>query len=156
MGGLTTAAQLAANGARVGVLESYSVPGGSSASFSRGGYSFDVGASMIFGLGDRGSTNLLTRALRLVGSRVESRPDPVQVHYHLPGGLNLRVHTDYEAWMAELCARFPHEERGIRRFYSACWSVFDSLNAMPLLSLEEPAYLLRVALKHPRACLNLT
>lgn len=156
MGGLTTAAQLAASGARVGVLESYAVPGGSSANFTRGEYRFDVGASMIFGLGDNGSTNLLTRALDLVGARVDSLPDPVQVHYHLPDALSLRVHRDYETWMNELATRFPDDARAARAFYDECWSVFHSLNAMPLLSLEEPAYLLRVARSHPAACFNLT
>lgn len=156
MGGLTTAAQLAAYGARVGVLESYIVPGGSSASFSRGEYKFDVGASMIFGLGSQGTTNLLTRALALVDAHVDSTPDPTQVVYHIPGSRQLRVHRDYDQWISELTGAFPAEEKGIRQFYATCWRVFDALNAMPLLSLEEPAYLLRALRNHPAACLQLT
>ena len=35
---------------------------------------------------------------------------------------------DYEAFVAELGAKFPHEREGIRRFYDECWRVFDSLN----------------------------
>ena len=48
IGGLVTASQLAAKGAKVLVLESYLIPGGSGGSFKRNGYTFDVGASMIF------------------------------------------------------------------------------------------------------------
>jgi prolycopene isomerase len=155
IGALTAAADLASKGASVVVLERYLIPGGSSGAFSRKGYTFDVGASMIFGFGEDGTTNLLTRALALVGKRVETTPDPVQVRYHLPHGLDIRVHREYEAFIAELVARFPHEARGIRKFYDACWSVFNSLNSMPLKSLEEPAYLLQVFAAHPIACLNL-
>nr|ATQ36011.1 prolycopene isomerase [Ahnfeltiopsis flabelliformis] len=155
MGALTAAADLASKGASVAVLESYLIPGGSSGWFERHGCRFDVGASMIFGFGNRGTTNLLTRALATVGRSVETIPDPVQVRYHLPAGLDVRVHRDYELFLAELVKKFPHEEKGIRKFYGDCWSVFNSLNAMPLKSLEEPNYLLKVFAAHPIACLNL-
>ena len=35
---------------------------------------------------------------------------------------------DYDAFVAELGDKFPHEREGIRRFYDECWRVFDSLN----------------------------
>ena len=54
IGGLVAATQLAAKSAKVLVLESYIIPGGSGGYFERAGYRFDVGASMIFGFGDRG------------------------------------------------------------------------------------------------------
>ena len=63
IGGLVTATQLAAKGAKVLVLEKYIIPGGSSGAFYRGDYTFDVGASMIFGFGEKGYTNLLTLSL---------------------------------------------------------------------------------------------
>ena len=62
IGGLVTASQLSAKGVKVLVLEKYIIPGGSGGSFKRNGYTFDVGASMIFGFGKEGYTNLLTRA----------------------------------------------------------------------------------------------
>ncbi|HAC63259.1 MAG TPA: carotene isomerase, partial [Cyanothece sp. UBA12306] len=155
MGGLVTATQLAAKGAKVLVLEKYLIPGGSAGYFERNGYRFDVGASMIFGLGNQGTTNLLTRALEEVNVSLESIRDPVQIHYHLPQELEIKVHRDYEKFLAELIAKFPQEERGIRRFYGECWQVFNCLNAMELLSLEEPRYLMRVFFQHPMACLGL-
>jgi len=155
IGGLVTATQLATRDLSVLVLERYLIPGGSAGYFERGGYRFDVGASMIFGFGDRGTTNLLTRALAAVGQRLETIPDPVQIHYHLPQGLDLKVHRDYEKFLQELTAHFPHERQGIRRFYNECWRVFNCLNAMELLSLEEPRYLTRVFFQHPLACLGL-
>jgi prolycopene isomerase len=155
IGGLVTATQLAAKGAKVLVLERYLIPGGSAGFFERNGYRFDVGASMMFGFGDRGTTNLLTRALAAVNMQLETIPDPVQIHYHLPENLDLKVHRDYEKFLQELSDRFPHERVGIRRFYDECWKVFNCLNTIELLSLEEPRYLMRVFFQHPFACLGL-
>lgn len=155
MGGLVTATQLAAKGAKVLVLEKYLIPGGSAGYFEREGYRFDVGASMIFGFGTEGTTNLLTRALDAVNVSLETIPDPVQIHYHLPNNLELKVHKNYNKFIDELTVKFPHEKEGIRRFYDECWKVFNCLNAMELLSLEEPRYLMRVFFQHPFACLGL-
>nr|ATQ36003.1 prolycopene isomerase [Cyanophora paradoxa] len=110
---------------------------------------------MIFGFGEKGTTNLLTRALALVGEKLETIPDPVQIDYHLPNALDVQVHRDYEKFIGELAGRFPHEAAGIRAFYDECWAVFNCLNAMDLLSLEEPRYLARVFFEHPLACLGL-
>jgi prolycopene isomerase len=155
IGGLVTASQLAAKGAKVLVLERYLIPGGSGGSFRREGYTFDVGASMIFGFGQKGHTNLLTRALADVDEQADTIPDPAQLEYHLPGGLSVAVDRDYERFIADLTARFPHEAEGIRAFYDTCWQVFRCLDAMPLLSLEDPAYLAKVFFRAPLACLGL-
>ncbi|AKG22995.1 carotenoid isomerase [Calothrix sp. 336/3] len=155
IGGLVTATQLASKGAKVLVLESYLIPGGSAGYFDRQGYRFDVGASMIFGFGQRGTTNLLTRALDAVGMSLEVIPDAVQIHYHLPQGLDLKVDRDYEQFLYNLISHFPQEAQGIRRFYGECQKVFKCLNSMELLSLEEPKYLLRMFFKHPWSCFGL-
>ncbi|WP_413744047.1 carotenoid isomerase [Synechococcus sp. MIT S9451] len=155
IGGLVTASQLAAKGAKTLVLERYLIPGGSGGSFKRKGYTFDVGASMIFGFGEKGHTNLLTRALADVGQSCETVPDAVQLEYHLPDGLTMAVDRDYGDFIQRMSARFPHEEKGIQAFYDTCWQVFRCLDAMPLLSLEDPAYLAKVFFRAPLACLGL-
>ncbi|MBW4574753.1 MAG: carotene isomerase [Aphanothece sp. CMT-3BRIN-NPC111] len=155
IGGLVTATQLAAKKAKVLVLERYLIPGGSAGYFEREGYRFDVGASMIFGFGTQGTTNLLTRALDAVNASLETIPDSVQIDYHLPNHLDLKVHRNYEKFLQELIDHFPHERQGIRKFYDECWKVFNCLNAMELLSLEEPRYLTRAFFQHPFACLGL-
>ena len=40
-------------------------------------------------------------------------------------------------------------------YYDTCWQVFRCLDAMPLLSLEDPAYLSKVFFRAPLACLGL-
>ncbi len=155
IGGLVTASQLAAKGAKVLVLEQYKIPGGSGGSFKRKGFTFDVGASMIFGFGEKGHTNLLTRALADIGEKCDTIPDPSQLEYHLPNKLNVIVDREYEKFISNLTSRFPHEEKGIRRFYGACWKVFNCLDSMPLLSIEDPSYLTKVFFKAPLSCLGL-
>ncbi|WP_267383592.1 carotenoid isomerase [Cyanobacterium sp. uoEpiScrs1] len=155
IGGLVAATQLAAKGAEVLVLERYLIPGGSAGYFERKGYRFDVGASMIFGLGEEGTTNLLTRALEAVDVSIETIEDPVQIHYHLPQGLDLKVYRNYDQFIKELITKFPQEKVGIRRFYDEFWKIFNCLNAIELLSLEEPRYLTKIFFQNPRACLEL-
>ena len=155
IGGLVTASQLAAKGLKVLVLEKYIIPGGSGGSFKRKGYTFDVGASMIFGFGEKGYTNLLTRALKDVKEKCETIPDPVQLEYHLPNNLSISVDREYEEFISKLSDRFPKEKEGIRRFYGTCKKVFHCLDSMPLLSIEDPAYLFKVFLKAPLSCLGL-
>jgi len=155
IGGLVTASQLAAKGAKVLVLEKYIIPGGSGGSFKRKGYTFDVGASMIFGFGEKGYTNLLTRALNDVNEKCETIPDPVQLEYHLPHNFNISVDKNYEQFISKLSASFPKEEKGIKKFYDTCASVFNCLDSMPLLSIEDPSYLFKVFFKSPLSCLGL-
>ncbi len=112
IGGLVTATQLTAKAAKVLVLERYLIPGGNAGYFERQGYRFDVGASMIFGLGENGTTNLLTRALSSVNVSQEAIADPVQIHYHLPQGLDLKVDWVYEKFLQNLTAHFRHKEQG--------------------------------------------
>ena len=144
---------------------SYIIPGGSGGHFKRddGKTTYDVGASMMFGLGRQGTTNLITQALAAVGKRVETVPDPTQIHYHLPSspqhpqGLEVKVWRKYEDFVDELKAVFTKEStsKGLERFYDECWRVFNSLNSLELRSLEEPRYLLGEFAKHPLACLTL-
>lgn len=155
IGGLVAGTQLAVKGARVLVLEKYLIPGGSSGFYERDGFTFDVGSSVMFGFSDKGNLNLITQALEAVGRRMEVIPDPTTVHFHLPGGLSVRVHRDYNEFITELISKFPHEKEGINKFYNECWKIFNALNSLELKSLEEPIYLFGQFFKKPAECLTL-
>ncbi|KAJ7523770.1 hypothetical protein O6H91_17G088700 [Diphasiastrum complanatum] len=155
IGGLVAATQLAIRGARVLVLEKYLIPGGSSGYYERDGFTFDVGSSVMFGFGEKGSLNLMTRSLEAVGKLVDLIPDPTTVHYHMPNSISIRVHRDYEHFICELTEKFPHEKEGIGKFYGECWKVHNALISLELKSLEEPLYLLEQFVRNPIACLTL-
>ncbi|XP_051152390.1 prolycopene isomerase, chloroplastic [Andrographis paniculata] len=155
IGGLVAATQLAVKGAKVLVLEKYVIPGGSSGFYQRDGFTFDVGSSVMFGFSDKGNLNLITQALAAVGCRMQVIPDPTTVHFHLPNSLSVRVHKEYDDFVAELVGRFPHEKDGILKFYGECWKIFNALNSLELKSLEEPIYLFGQFFKKPIECLTL-
>ncbi|WCJ34141.1 Prolycopene isomerase chloroplastic [Euphorbia peplus] len=155
IGGLVAATQLAVKGAKVLVLEKYVIPGGSSGYYQRDGYTFDVGSSVMFGFSDKGNLNLITQALAAVGCKMEVIPDPTTVHFHLPNKLSVRIHREYDDFIAELTSKFPHEKEGILKFYGICWKIFNALNSLELKSLEEPIYLFGQFFQKPLECLTL-
>ncbi|CAN8295249.1 unnamed protein product [Cochlearia groenlandica] len=155
IGGLVAATQLAVKEAKVLVLEKYLIPGGSSGYYERDGYTFDVGSSVMFGFSDKGNLNLITQALKAVGRKMEVIPDPTTVHFHLPNDLSVRIHREYDDFIAELTSKFPHEKEGILGFYGDCWKIFNALNSLELKSLEEPIYLFGQFFQKPLECLTL-
>ncbi|XP_038903754.1 prolycopene isomerase, chloroplastic isoform X2 [Benincasa hispida] len=155
IGGLVASTQLAVKGAKVLVLEKYVIPGGSSGYYQKDGYTFDVGSSVMFGFSDKGNLNLITQALSAVGCEMQVIPDPTTVHFHLPTNLSVRIHREYDEFIAELVSNFPHEKEGILKFYGDCWKIFNALNSLELKSLEEPIYLFGQFFQKPLECLTL-
>ena len=152
IGGLTAAALLQERGFSTLTFEKNRYPGGSCASFTHQGYTFDVGASVFYGFsGDdgNGTLNLHTRIFNRLGVNVRTIPDPVQIHYHLPNGFEVPVFYDKERFLGVLIQRFPHEEAGIRAFYQELEAVYDILNALPAGSLEDFVHVMQVGIRNP-------
>jgi prolycopene isomerase len=152
IGGLTAAALLQERGFSTVVFEKNSFPGGSCSSFHKGGYTFDAGASVFYGFcneDSRGTLNLHTRIFRKLGVSLETVPDPVQIHYHLPAGFEVPAWFDRDRFLESLCRRFPHEKSGIRKFYDELESVNDILSSLPAGSLEDLMHLAVVGALHP-------
>ncbi|ABL64922.1 FAD-dependent oxidoreductase [Chlorobium phaeobacteroides] len=152
IGGLTVGALLQQQGISTLVFEQNSVPGGSCSSFSRNGYRFDAGASVFYGFGDdlsSGTLNLHTRIFRKLGIDVKTVHDPVQIHYHLPGGFALPAHYSRKLFLDSLQDRFPHEGEGIKKFYDELEAVYDILSSLPAGSLEDLMHLAQVGLTYP-------
>ncbi len=155
IGGLVAGSLLASRGYDVVVVEQHTAPGGSASCFSRHGYRFDVGASLFYGLAPSGTTCFIRKVLDEIGESLEVVRDPVQIHYHLPGGREVRAHEDRERFLDELTAAFPRERDGIRRFYGRVDAFFRRLNRMPFESIEDVDHLVRVATRHPLGTLQL-
>ncbi len=158
IGGLTAAALLQERGISTLTIEKNSYPGGSCASFRHKGYTFDAGASVFYGFGrdeSSGTLNLHTRIFRKLGIDVPTIPDPVQIHFHMPGGFEVPVHYGREEFLGSLVGRFPGEERGIRAFYRELESVYDILSELPAGSLEDPVHVLKVGRRYPGKVMSL-
>jgi all-trans-retinol 13,14-reductase len=116
LGGLTSAAYLAANGLRPLVLEKNQVAGGCSQVFRRAGnrYEFDVGVHYIGECHPDGSITMALRGLGL-DTRIEFRElDPDGFTTLVFPGLTFRVPRGWDAYLERLIATFPGEERRLR------------------------------------------
>ena len=71
---------------------------------------------MIFGFGDKGYTNLLTRALKDVNEKCETIPDPVQLEYHLPNNFSISVDKNYDQFIKNYQQVFPRKKKVSKNF----------------------------------------
>ncbi len=137
IGGLTTAALLAARGKDVLVLEQHYLPGGSAQTFPSGKYRFDVGPKLFFGM-DASRGNMRHHAQ--VFAELDEWPD--LLHYESyysfihPRGC-LRVAGSVDEYLAQLVAAFPSEEAGIRAFYRHLEALHQLFVGIPNLPLDD-------------------
>lgn len=155
VGGLTTAALLARRGLKVAVYEHHLIPGGSASHFNRKGYCFDVGASLLYTLGERGKANFLHRILAEIDEPIKSILDPIQIHYHLPEGLEIRAHYDRERFLSELIAIFPDEAEAIRKFYNKLDTIFALMDSLDYISIEDMEAGMKFAFTRPISAIRL-
>ncbi len=149
IGGLTTAALLAARGKEVLVLEQHYLPGGSAQTFPSGRYRFDVGPKLFFGM-DAGRGNM--RYHEQVFAELDEWPE--LSHYESyytfkhPRG-SLRVAGSVEDYLAQLVAAFPAEAAGIRAFYGRLEGIHALFVGMPNLPLDDPWSIARLLWRVP-------
>lgn len=117
LGGLTTAACLAAEGKRVIVVEQHLVLGGCSQVFRRKNkWEFDVGVHYVGGC-EPGSDGMIPTVLRGLGveDRVAwSKLDETQMDVVTFPEHSFRVPTSWEGFTHELCTTFPADAAGLR------------------------------------------
>ncbi|GHD18610.1 phytoene dehydrogenase [Streptomyces finlayi] len=145
LAGLSTALHLATTGRTVTVLEQGSRPGGKAGVFTRDGYTFDNGPTVLT------MPDLIRETFAAVGERMEDHLELLPVHpayrarYH--DGSSLDVHTDPAA-MAQEIARVcgAREAAGYRRLhaflqelYTAEFDHFVDRNIDSPLDLSLPA-----------------
>ncbi|MBN1921156.1 MAG: FAD-dependent oxidoreductase [Anaerolineae bacterium] len=149
--GLTAAALLAKRGLSVAVLERNIQPGGSCSAFRRNGFTFDLGAAMLFGFGERGYN-----PHRFVMNEIEEALD-VYCHeamYRLHFGDHKVIFwPEKEHFFAELHRLFPNSIGDLEQLYRHLEELYDAIitsNSAFLSPTETPQReLLANLLKHP-------
>jgi phytoene dehydrogenase-like protein len=123
LGGLSVATMLARNGVQTLLLERHNVPGGYATSFVRGRYEFEVALHELSGIGPPERRGSLYRYLEVLGvaDKVDFVTIPNLYRSVILGdrgepALDLTLPAGREPFEETLCAAFPREARGIRRF----------------------------------------
>jgi phytoene dehydrogenase-like protein len=115
IGGLTAAALLANKGLQVLVVEQHYIPGGCCTTLRRKDVSFDIGAALLYGFGEKGYN-----PHRYVMNELEEEIDMIRHDSIFRVNFDQRQVTfwlDFERYFQELVAAFPHEEKGLRALY---------------------------------------
>ena len=122
MGGMVCAALLAKTGKRVLVLEQHYVPGGFTHTFSRKGYTWDVG---VHAVGEVTTKSLPGRLLHALtdGALEWASLGGAYDQFHFPGGFQIDFPDSPAQFQANLIKAFPNEARGIERYLALCKSV---------------------------------
>ena len=151
LSGLTAASLLAKRGLRVAVADPNYMPGGSCGAFKRNGVTFDQGAAMLYGFGERGFN-----AHRFVFSCLEEPIDVIKhdllycVNFE---GHRIRFWPDLGMFADELAQVFPADRDNIRRFYRDIERMYRHVMvespAYTTPDETEPGQALRGLLRHP-------
>ena len=145
LGGLSTAAHLAANEKRVLVLEQYDVAGGCSQVFRRKReWQFDVGLHYVGGV-HTGEIGSVLRGVGLEGRMDWHELDPDGFDTLLFPDHEIRVPKGWAAYSERLHAAFPQETDGLRRFLRVLEGVARQLRkaGVPRTKLDYLRYPLR-------------
>jgi carotene isomerase len=124
IGGLTAAALLANKGIRVLVVEQHYMPGGCCGSIRRQGVTMDVGATVLYGFGEKGYNTH-----RFVMNELEEAIDmiPREAIYHMHvADYSIVFWLEFEPFFKQLVGLFPDQEKQLRRFYDYVFSLYAS------------------------------
>lgn len=119
-GGLVAAVALANHGQRVLVLEQHYLPGGWTQSFSLEGHRFSPGVHYLGECGAGGFLRNLYEGLGVTADLELCEMNPDGFDHLLVAGERFDVPRGWDRLVERLVQRFPHEERGLRRYFEVC------------------------------------
>jgi carotene isomerase len=124
IGGLTAAALLAKKGIEVLVIEQHYMPGGCCGSIRRQGVTMDVGATVLYGFGEKGYNTH-----RFVMNELEEDIDmiPREAIYHMHvDDYHIIFWREFEPFFKQLVEIFPDQEKELKDFYDYLFHLYES------------------------------
>jgi len=124
IGGLTSAALLAKKGVEVLVVEQHYMPGGCCGAIRRQGVTMDVGATVLYGFGERGYNTH-----RFVMNELEEDIDmiPREAIYHMHvDDYSIIFWREFEPFFKQLVELFPDQEKELKHFYDYLFNLYES------------------------------
>ena len=134
VGGLATAICLARDGQKVLVLEQHYVPGGWSHSFTLNGQRFSPGVHYVGFMDEGQSTNELYRGLGIANDMVFFRMNKNGYEHCMINNEFFDLPAGVENLNTVLAARFPNEEKNIRKYLTLVQRVTYELQLIPKLT----------------------
>jgi len=125
IGGLTAASLLAKKGIRVLVVEQHYMPGGCCGAIRRQGVTMDVGATVLYGFGERGFNKH-----RMVMNELEEEIDmiPRESIYHMHvEDYSIIFWLEFEPFFEQLVTLFPDQEKQLRAFYDYVFRLYEGM-----------------------------
>ncbi len=139
MGGMVTAAALSKLGHKVLVLEQYKTLGGQTHSFSREGFSWDVGLHYLGGFGPDESENAMLDWL--CDSPIQLAPiGTVYDTLHIGDTAPLKLSRPASAQRMDLKERFPDEAEAIDNWFDAIIDACDALTIVGQVRSIPPVF----------------
>ena len=133
-GGLSCALSLAREGQKVLVLEQHYLAGGWCHSFSLHGSKFTPGIHYIGLLGEGESSSNLYKGLGIANDLTFYKMNPQGFEHCWIGDERFDIPAGFEAFREALIAKFPHEKRGIRRYFNTVRDVSAELQLIPKMN----------------------
>ncbi len=134
--GLTAAALLSKSGLKVCVLERHYLIGGYLQGFDRKGFVFDTAIHWLNQCGENGT---VTKVFEYIG---EDFPKPITmktIHKHITSDYEFVLTNNPEILKSQLIRDFPHEEKGIEKFFKAAQKVAVVSNKFPQFFITHEA-----------------
>ncbi len=129
--GLTSAGLLSRAGLSVGVFEMDARPGGYLAGFRRKDFRFD---SAIHWLNQCGPKGLVTHVFDLIGSDHPIAEPQKRIKRYLGDTYDYLLTNEPDELKAEFIAKFPHETKGINRFFKDAKQLGKAFEGLPKFS----------------------
>ena len=133
-GGLSAAICLSRAGQKVLVLEQHYVAGGWCHSFKLHGHKYTPGIHYIGLLGEGESTSELYKGLGIANDLTFFKMNEDGYEHCLIGDEKFDIPSNFDDFSKALCVRFPHEEKGIKRYLKTVRDVSKQLQLIPKMN----------------------
>jgi phytoene dehydrogenase-like protein len=129
LGGLTAGAKLAKEGRKVLLVEQHYVVGGCATIFKRKDFTFEVGLHQLDGLHDKDPKKKIFAELGVFDHVEFIKID--EFYRFKNNRLDFTIPANAELAIAKLCQKFPHEKKGIRKFFQKINAIYEEVTRLP-------------------------
>ena len=123
IGGLTAAALLAKKGLQVLLIEQHYMPGGCCGAIRRQGVTLDVGATVLYGFGERGY-NVHRFVMNELEEEIDMIPREAIYHMHVED-YSIIFWRQFDLFFQQLVDLFPDQEKELKRFYDDLFGLYE-------------------------------